>query len=153
VIRYFRVFLYSQNVKNELEEIELERIYYGLLKWLNHSGKAEFIDFKTEAVQAKAEEYYEKYQAISKNEVKLSSKFSKYVDKVMNHYDRYRRKYIIFHIALYLTSTVDNNGVIDVRHYSPICRQFLMNFLFKLIPRDKANILIKTIEKSTSNRF
>lgn len=124
-------------------------MYLDLIKWLIRCGEDEFKDFNAGVIQKKAEEYYEKYLNNSQNPNQYTYKYSKYVDKIMNHEDRYRRKYIIFHVALYLTSTVDNEGVIGIRNYSPMCRKFLMNFINKLLPRIKANILIQTIEKST----
>lgn len=141
--------MYCQNIKTELEEIELKRVYFDLIKWVIECGKHEFTDFNTEAIRDKAEEYFKKYLKNSQYPIQYTHKFSKYSDKIMNHEDKYRRKYIILHIALYLTSAVDNEGLIGIRNYSPMCRKFLMNFLNKLLPRLKANILIQTIEKST----
>ena len=97
------------------------------------------------------EKVYEAYKDL-KQQQDYSAELKKQALRLMKvltlDKSEFKARFIIWHFALYLSGSVDENGEYVLRHYSPLYRQFLFRFLNELFPHIRAKKLLQIFDKS-----
>ena len=155
VLKYLRLFLFCQDIKNETQRKYLKTFYFGIVNWYIsclEDTKDPDMDEAINSILSKSHEYYERVKELAeyKNEWDYDSKIKKYRDKLLKKEKLSQRQYIIWNISVYLIGMINDD---NFQLSYPLSRQFLYKFLCSNYPCEKANILIGILEENFYQKF
>lgn len=147
--RLLGLFVVSQDLnKSQKESDEFRHFYSAMIEWMdNHLGWSSltqnklmdiYEDDKKEAATPYSRE--EKYE--------LFKSKTKHLEERINSYEF---KFIIFHITLFLTRSVNKHGEITVDHYNAACRTFLFNFMACFYSGRVAKVVVRSMERAIAD--
>lgn len=94
--------------------------------------------------------FYDTFEAVSSENGKLKikkKKLKELVDETGNEANSFKAKFIVLHIALLTTCTVNSNGQYCYKHYNPGRRHYLYKFLCCSFEKSRAKKLLQVFEK------
>ena len=144
VVNFLNLLVFWQDNVNDKEQVEFRMCFEGLCSWIvkgmTWSG----------FIQEDLMSFYDSYESIV-NEYDFKKKKKKKCKELLkqtnDELNSFKFKFIILHIALFLTSTVNSKGQFTYSHYNPGHRHFLYKLLEIWFEKSRASKLLQILEK------